>query len=275
MSKATINDQLSDLPKEQQLEEAKKVLVGSVPLIPAALDCVFDLPRGLYSNGKWETQVEVKELTGADEESLARFRNPEDFFNGVLVYGTVRIGSQDLSGLSFAERQSILSGLLIGEREQLFLHIGKVTYGNEKVIPHTCQSCGVSMETTVVISEDIKLPVMEDAYTIARTFTTSKGAVLTYRLATGADQLAVLSRKGSSLAEQNTLMISECVLEIDGKLILDPMSMARTLSMGDRVRLLEKLVEGQPSPDFSLSSVCIGCGSEVTVPFSLGDVFRP
>lgn len=271
MSKATI----TELPPEQQLQEAKKVLTGSVPLIPPAPDTTFDLPRGLYFSGKWETQVEVKELTGADEEALARFRTPEDFFNGVLVYGTVRVGSKDLASLSFAERQAVLSGLLIGEREQIFLHIARVTYGDMKDIAHTCGACGSSMETTVILSQDIKSPEMEDAYALARTFTTTKGQVLTYRLAIGSDQISVLAKKGASTAEQNTMMLSECVFEVDGKEVVDRMHLARSLSMGDRMRLLEKLIEGQPSPDLNITTECIGCGAEVTVPLSLGDVFRP
>lgn len=261
--------------REQELREAQETLRGSVPLIPDAADAIIHLPRGLLVGSKWETEAELRELTGADEEALARFKESADFFNGVIVYGTNRIGSLDLTQMSFAERQSTLAGLLIGEREQLFLHIARVTYGDEKDVLHNCPSCGVEVETSLLISEDIICPVMENPYSLTHTLTTKSGAVLTYRLATGADQMSVSSRKGASVAEQNTLMISECVTQIDGKPVVDPMAMARNLSMGDRRRLLEKLVDSQPSPKLELDIPCVSCGFEMIMPLSWGDIFRP
>lgn len=275
MSKALIKDNIEDAPKEVQLQDAQKVIAGSVPLMPEAPDTVVYLPRGLYIGGKWETVVQVRELTGGDEESLARFKNPEDFFSAVVSYGTERIGDQDLTELKFAERQALLADLLIGEREILFLNIARVTYGDEKIITHQCPACGVSMDTSVILSEDIKCREMEDPHVVSRTMTTSKGHVLTYRLATGADQKVVLSKKGASTAEQNTLMISECVYQVDGKPVVDPLSMARGLSMGDRMRLLDKLVSTQPNPDLNLTTNCVSCSSEMVVPLSWGDIFRP
>lgn len=260
---------------EADLTAAKDVVRGSVPLISEAPDVMVRLPRGLYNGTEWENDVEIRELTGADEEALARFKDAADFFNGVVVYGTTRIGSQDLTQLGFAERQSILAGLLIGEREQLFLHIARVTYGDTKDLEHSCPSCQADLETTLLISEDIKAPEMENPYTLTYTMTTAGGAVLTYRLATGADQMAVFSKKGASLPEQNTLMISQCVTQIDGKPVVDPMAMARNLSMGDRRRLLEHLVDDQPSPKLELSIPCVSCGFEMIVPLSWGDIFRP
>lgn len=265
----------SPLAKEQELQDAQKALVGSVPTISEPPDVIIDLPRGLYTGSKWETEVELRELTGADEESLARFKTSVDFFNGVIVYGTARIGSQDLTELSFADRQSILAGLLVGEREQLFLHIARVTYGDKKEIEHTCPSCGTQAETVLFISQDIEIPEMENPHTLTYTMKTNSGSILKYRLATGSDQMSIMDKKGASSAEQNTLMISECVTQVDDQPVLDPIEMARNLSMGDRRRLLEELVDKQPSPVLDLKIDCVSCGFEVIVPLSWGDLFRP
>ena len=265
----------SQFVKERDLQEAQKVVAGSIPLIEAAPSLLFDLPRGRHYNNKWETEVELRELTGADEEALARFNDTADFFDGVLVYGTARIGSVQLTDLSFPERQSILAELLIGEREQLFINIARVTYGNEKDIEHVCPSCGNQAETTVLISEDIKMPVMENPYTITHTMVTSKGNTLTYRLATGSDQMELLKKKGVSAAEQTSFMISQCVIKENDKPVIDPMGMARGLSMGDRRKLMDHLVEDQPSPDMNLTMPCTNCNFELTLLISWGDIFRP
>lgn len=270
-----LDDKDSPLAKEQDLKEAKEVVAGSIPLIEDPLPNLFDLPRGRYTGNKWETEVELRELTGSDEEALARFNDPADFFDGVVVYGTARVGATQLTDLSFPERQSILSDLLIGEREQLFINIARLTYGDEKEVAHSCPSCGNDAETTVLLSEDIKMPVMENPYTLTYTMVTSKGDSLSYRLATGADQLAVVKRKGASAAEQSTLMISQCVTAMNDKPIIDPMAMARSLSMGDRRKLIEHLIEYQPSPDMTLTMPCISCGFELVLPLSWGDIFRP
>lgn len=270
-----IDENESPLAKEKEIQDAQKVVTGSIPLIEDPAPNLIELPRGRYVGKKWETEVELRELTGADEEALARFNDAADFFDGVVVYGTARIGSTQLTDLSFPERQSILADLLIGEREQLFINIARITYGNEKDITHTCPSCGNEAETTLLLSEDIKIPVMENPYTLTYTMVTSKGDTLSYRLTTGADQLAVIKRRGASAAEQSTLMISECVVKVNDKPVVDPVGMARSLSMGDRRKLLDHLVEIQPSPDMNLKMPCAQCGFELVFPLSWGDIFRP
>lgn len=261
--------------KEQELKDAQKAIAGSVPLIPDAPDVIFELPRGRYDGTKWETEAELRELTGADEEALARLKDPADFFDGVIIYGTKRIGSLDLEELTFTERQSALAELLIGEREQLFLNITRVTYGDSKEFKTNCPSCGIENTTDVILSEDIKCKEMDSPYTLTHTLVTSRGDVITYRLATGVDQMVVLKRRGASPAEQNTLMISECITKVNDKPVLDPVGSARKLSMKDRQILLEGLVENQPSPNLTLEIPCASCGFETVLPLSWGDIFRP
>jgi hypothetical protein len=87
--------------------------------------------------------------------------------------------------------------------------------------------------------------------------------------------MEVLHKKGATNAEQNTLMLSECITEIDGKPAINPLSTARGLSMGDRRKLLDILTSSQPSPDMNLEVACISCGFEMVLPLSWGDIFRP
>ena len=261
--------------KEQDLLKAQKAIAGDVPLIPSAPSTKLDLPRGRFNGSDWETEAEVRELTGEDEEALARTKDPIDFFDAVVVYGTERLGSAQLGSMSFSERQGILASLLIGEREQLFLRIASATYGDEKEFKHSCPSCNVSLDTIIFLSKDIKVTNPEKASSLVNTFVTSKGKTITYRLATGSDQMEVLHKKGATTAEQNTLMISECITEIDGGPVLNPLSTARSLSMGDRRKLLDILTSSQPSPDMNLEVTCVSCEFEMVLPLSWGDIFRP
>jgi hypothetical protein len=133
----------------------------------------------------------------------------------------------------------------------------------------------VESTTTVILSEDVKNKDLENPYSLTHTLQTNKGDVITYRLATGSDQMVVVKRRGASLAEQNTLMISECITKVNDKPVLDPVGNARNLSMKDRQKILESLVDNQPSPNMNLEFPCASCGFEMVLALSWGDIFRP
>lgn len=262
---------------QADLARARQETVGPVPLIQSAPEPTFTLPRGLMHNGTWHTQVLVRELTGVDEEALARVKTVQDMFDAVITLGTVRIGTVELAMMPFSERQGLLQGLLLGEREQLYLAVVQSTYGDRKVLMYTCNSCSEEQELTVILSEDFKPKVVPDIQrTTEFSFTTSKGAQLTYRLATGADQLEALGKKGALAAEQNTIVLSRCIQSVDGQaVIVNPIEYARGLSMRDRQALLTLLVDHQPSVDLNVTINCVACREEQTVPLGWGDLFRP
>lgn len=261
-------------PTEQELAKAKQDIAGPVPIVTEVPDTAVDLPRGIHSGGKWETRAEVRELNGSDEEALARFKDNADFIDGVVVYGTERIGSLDLSTKSFADRQSYLARLLLGEREQLFLAITKATFGDDKTLSYTCV-CGLESELDLKLSRDFLAPEIDGLQSGAFSYVSSKGKSIEYRLVTGADQMEATARKGSSAADQNTLILSRCVSLVDGMEVLDPLSMARDLSMKDRLGILAAMAEKQPSPDMTLDFECPGCGRVTKLEVAWSDIFRP
>jgi hypothetical protein len=263
--------------KEQELAKANEVIKGSIPIMEESPDTFYSLPRGIYTgDGKWETEVELRELTGADEEILAaRSGGATEFFDAVVTLGTASVGSTYLADKTFSERQDYLSKLLIGERDQLFLQIARVTYGDKKTMEHVCPSCEVQLNTDVSLTEHIKCAEMENPHKQNYIYTTAKGHDLGYRLAIGSDQMEVSAQKGSNLAEQNTFILSKCIISINGDPVVNPLSTARDLSMGDRRKLLEILVSQQPSPNLEITIPCPSCDFEMILPLSWGDIFRP
>lgn len=274
-----IASNIEDTPvsKEQELAKAREAVAGTVPLLPSAPALIFDLQRGFLYGEKWQTEIEIRELTGVDEEALARFKTQSDFLDGVLVYGTVRIGSINLTEKDFPERQSILAQLLIGERESLFIKIAGATYGDAKEINTHCPlpNCGAAIEATISLENDIDIPRMETPHTSAYSFTTAKGDVIEYRLATGADQMGLLKKKGATLAEQNTFILSEVMTKYNDEPILNKRQTALALAMGDRQRLLTDIVEHQPAPDLTFLVACPECTWTGEVDLAPGDIFRP
>lgn len=261
--------------KEQQLLEAKQKIAGEVPLIDNPQSCVIMLPRGLFRGNEWQNEVEVRELTGADEEALARIRDSVDFFDSVIAHGTVRIGAEDLSHRPVSERTLPLQELLLGERSQILMAIIRVTYGDNKTLNVTCPSCQAEQEVDLILSEDFKAKSMDDPFKQTYSHVTSKGDSIEYRLVNGADQSVTLSKKGASVAEQNSMILSRVITSVNNSLLPDPLGYVRGLSMRDRADLLDKLTEQQPSLDMTLKVPCVGCGGEQVLALGWPDLFRP
>ena len=88
---------------------------------------LVDLPGGIIRADVIRTAV-VRELTGKDEEALARASqslNPFHFVNTLLECGVVRFGQEDES-----ETRQLLKEALIGDRDALILGIRRATYGD-------------------------------------------------------------------------------------------------------------------------------------------------
>jgi len=260
--------------KQQEIRAAKEAIAGPVPLIEEAPDPVLRLPRGLFHSGIWEKEAKCRELTGVDEEVLAKSATPFTYFNSVLALGTESIGSFDLGSLSLAERSYYLNELLLGEREQLFLKIVQVSFGNARNVGFTCQSCGDPQDVKLLLDTDFPPAEVKDVEVSTIDHTTFKGDRVTYRGALGADQEEILEKKGLSAAEQNTLMLSRCITRVNGEILPDPMAYARNLTMRDRAKLLELLVERQPQIDLNITTTCASCGAQQTLGMGWSDFFR-
>ena len=118
--------------KEQELAAAKEVIVGEVPTIADLPDTMLTLPRGIPNEGKWHARCEVRELTGVDEEVLAKVRKPEETFDTMLLPWRRADRGTGPVQMDEGESRGWLNKLLIGERELLFLAIAKATYGDER-----------------------------------------------------------------------------------------------------------------------------------------------
>ena len=260
--------------QQQELRAAKEAIAGPVPLIEDAPDPVLTLPRGMFHKGIWEREVRCRELTGVDEETLGKAKTPYEYFSTVLALGVAQIGTFDLAPLSVPERQFYLNDLLIGEREQIFLKVVQVSFGNKRDINFNCQSCGVAQDVTLLLDTDFPPQKVDDVDATTLEHTTSKGDVLTYRGALGADQEAVMDKKGLSVAEQNTLMLERCITKRNGELIPDAHGYARGLPMRDRQKLLELIVARQPQIDLNITTTCVSCSAQQTLGLGWGDFFR-
>jgi hypothetical protein len=260
--------------QQANLQRARREIAGPIPIIDDAPVVTATLPRGLFYNGSWQRVVEVRELTGADEEALSKLRDPTEMYDAVVGRGTVRVGDQDLTSMSPIERQVLLRQLLIGERDMVFHAVVRAAYGEERRLPMTCQFCQAEQEMVLKLSEDFVPKVVPNVDQTSFSLTTSKGLVVQYRPATGADQKEILDRKGLTVAEQNTILLQQCITSVNGDVVVDPHAFALDLSVGDRREILKAMLDRQPSIDLTVKLPCLTCGEVNTFALTWADLFR-
>jgi len=256
-----------DLPTEGTLSKAHEIMAGEQPMMQDAPQTLVTLFRGvLGQNQKWVQEAHVHELTGSDEEGIARMiggQSPAQFLNALLTYGVKSLGPYDLEKLGVQERMGVIDGLLVGEKELLFLHVLRVTYGDIRTVAMRCPSCNATNDVSFSLTDDVPVRGMDDPLRVAYEFTTRHNDRIEYRLVTGADQAEASRKTGITQAEENTLLLSRVIVNVNGKPPVDPTHYVRELGALDRRHLLEELIGKQPGPYFEeVKLPCATCGAE-------------
>jgi hypothetical protein len=259
------------VPTEGDLAKAHAIIRGEGPLIENPTSPVVPLFRGYFDGIRFHADARVKELTGADEEAIARMvgaSSPTQYMNAVLAYGVSQLGTTDMTTLTAAERVGLIDTLLVGEKEMLFLAILRVTYGDQREVTVKCTMCDAMNEVYFSITDDIPTKSLDDPQKPEYEFTLNNGDVITYRLVTGADQAEANRRPNISTPEENTIILSRVLLTRNGKDLVDPTKFVRNLGAGERRKWLRELTGKQPGPYFEeVKLPCATCGAE--------SLFRP
>lgn len=238
---------------------------------------IVNLPGGLSWKDELIRTVEVRELTGEDEESLAKASKSSNIFSfmdRLLRCGVARIGSENTP-----DNDKKLSQMLIGDREAVLLGIRRATYGDEiEIKDWQCSVCTNKADLTLELDD---IPSTKLDYYAEQGFDVSlrKGGLAKCHLATGADQLAVFEDDKLTVAEQQTILLSRCIVSIIDKNGIEKSmsafpSMSRSLSLADRHNILKELDSRQPGPKYNqVSFTCENCNSEQRVAITIGHLF--
>ena len=255
------------------------VIRGQKPQAELPADPFIRLPGGLVMGADPDDvkyEAEVQELNGMHEEQIAKARQSgrmDKFYNALLSCGTVSIGDAPAT-------KEVLGALLLGDADYLIREIRRATYGdeiefNELLCPH----CGERYNLTLTLDD---IPVRKLKTSSDRTFEVhlrKKGRSALVRLPLGSDREAITSSLELNSAEQNTLLLSRCVISIteaDGEasLVANQTSPVKALSIPDRAKLLSEINDRQPGPQFDdVTYLHDACGQEVHFALTIGDLF--
>jgi len=226
-----------------------------------------ELPAGLMDpfTGKSIDSAEVRELTGVDEEAISKISDIGKALLTILDRAVVSIGDETAT-------KDILDTLYAGDREMLLLAIRNATFGEEiKLGPGPCPSCGVEQTFDVDLIKDVPIKKLEGSPEF--TVKCKVGDVLV-NLPTGLTQKALISSTNKTLAELDTILLTNCIKSINGVPVLTS-DAVRNLGIKDRKAILEEITTRNPGPQLSdIKKPCQSCGTEVPLPLTLAELFR-
>lgn len=262
MANDIIQQVMSSLPAEEA--ESVKVVNVEVP----EDDTVFDLPGGYVSPlGEVSIEAEVRELTGRDEERIAKATTAAKAINAVLMCGVVRIGSSEPT-------EDIVDGLLTGDRDYLLMRVFAATFGSEITTERACVNCGTESKVTIDLIDDIEVKRLDDPQDRYFTVPLSKGRTAYCELPTGHTQKRILSAADKSVPELSTMLLANTVSRIDDAQVLGP-GQVLDLPVRDRRKIADEIASRSPGPNLQEVKVaCPGCEEEMEVAVSLTSLFR-
>lgn len=241
--------------------------------LPVIADTPGDFIR--LSDGKNAT---VRELTGSDEEALAKAlksNNSFHFMDTLLTRGVATVNGMPANSEN-------LRNLLMGDRDELLIAIRVATYGEEFALEGwTCPQCGGQTDLNFSLATSIERIPLEPGPDVEPGFEIDlrRGATALVRFPTGADWLAC-SDPNWTPTERNSEMLRRCVKTItraDGSSIhvqAFPGAIAE-MNIPDRRRIIDAIDEKKPGPRYtSIQFVHAECQKEVTLALSMLDLFR-
>lgn len=254
----------------------QKVLkaMNPAPTITEMPDTYVKLPAGVLIKDELVQDAEVRELTGKDEEILAKAKNsnnPAKYVNTLLECGVVSVGDKKAN-------QSLLSSLIQGDLDALLMGIRRATFGDTfEVFGVVCTSCNQSNDITLNL-KDIPVKELEDPTKREYEVELRRGRKAVVKFPTGSVQNEIFKQQ-RTIPEMNSLTLAECVLgflEPDGSYRpSNGLADVKSLGLGDRKILQDYIYDNQPGPRYDqVTAQCSGCESEVAVPLNVGILFR-
>lgn len=245
---------------EQEATRAPKMEIQSPP------DTQVELPGGLFDPFDGiTTTVEIRELTGADEEAIAKVSDPGKALLLILEKATVMVGDKK------ADKET-LDALLAGDREMILLAIRKATFGSDVTVMPTCFNCGEEQEITIDLDKDVEVKKLNES---DREFSLDcKIGKVVVNLPTGTTQKALVNATNKNSAELDTILLKGCIASINGMPVMS-LDQVRNLSIKDRREILKAITDRNPGPQLSeITKKCKSCEQEVSLPLTLADLFR-
>lgn len=238
------------------------------PEMDPPLSTLVNLQLGVVDprTGEWATKAQVRELTGEDEEFLAGLESKGNLTYAEYMTALLKRAVVSIGDIEVQDDPLIIEDLIIGDRDNLFLGIVRCTYGVEREFNVKCPSCEEKNLVTINLEEDF--PRQEPGIDLTEPIEVKlrNGKTIKVRLPNGSDT-AYVGKHGNSVAAQNTLMISRCLVDTDTG-GLTPEKWAAKLNVADRTKIVNAILDVKTGPELKeVNTHCASCG--VNMPIAL------
>ena len=223
-------------------------------------------------DGVVHTEFEFREMTGADEEAIARNtvkNSGSKVISTILDRCIVRIGTILKSETKPAKWTEIIKSLLVADQDYAVMEIRKLSVGSQITVKHVCPSCNKELTTEVDVDELEVVPFGGDRvieFELKKGYKDKDGNVYTYgkvRFPNGLDREILEPVARNNISTANTLLLSRLVVELgDLKHVND--AIMRNLTSGDRSAIMEALSENKFGINFETEVDCPNCGNTFT-----------
>ena len=258
-----VSDNLQDI---QDL--AKKIASGSEITTRPPTSPTIDLPGGfIAADGSVTRSATVRELTGRDEEAIARGGNRAVMLNTVLARGLEKLGYNDATVAD-------LDNLLAGDRDAILLGIRKMTFGSTVDGALNCPGCGTRQNVLIDLDEDIPTTELADPVNDRVFEVDLKAGKAVVTLPTGLVQKQLADNVSKSAPEKMSIFLGGCLVSINDIPCTGAYT-ASTLGILDRETLFAEITKRNPGPRLeAVVKACGACGADISIPLSLADLFR-
>jgi len=231
------------------------------------------LPGGILdAHGNRHRVVELRELTGADEEVLCgQFESATQQVTAFLTRAIAR-----MEGWPAPIDARLVDTMLIGDRDYLLLRLRQLEVGDHvhEVVRCRARDCAKKVDVEFLISElpVRQLEVLSEHYVVPLTDEQGVRHLAKLRLPTGADLAAVAPLLESNPGAANTRLYARMVQSIEG---FDTASeeQVRGLPMRLRTQIGTFVGRHAPGPDLQIDIACPHCGGDMTYAFDLRGFF--
>lgn len=259
------NDEIARVLAASEPEEVEQD--SSRPDILLPMDNEFDLPGGYISPvGEVALDAEVRELTGRDEELIAKSTTRAKALDVVLSRGLIRVGNSTPDDVT-------RNNLLAGDRDYILLRIYAATFGRELKITRYCTTCQSDSEVSIDLIDDVPVKRLEQASERHFQVHCSVGTV-EVDLPTGHTQKALMASADKTLAELSTLLLENTVVGLNGSPVIGR-AVVLDMPIRDRRKINDAIAERNPGPQMlDIKVPCPTCESSVEVPLNVAALFQ-
>jgi hypothetical protein len=229
------------------------------------------LPGGFSVGGEWHRTAALRPLVGADEAFLleeGKQLSPPARWSALLARCLKELGP-----MARVDRATAAT-LAVGDREALFLHLRRLTFGEQISCVLQCPepSCRAKMDLDLTVSELLLPPYMRAAEIHETVVDAADGRYrVTFRLPKGSDQEAA-----APLAAKDLKAAEELILERTIQTVTELANGLPPKQVPEAVKqaLPAKMAEIDRQAEMLLKLSCPECGRSFTVPFEAAEYFE-